>query len=173
MYREIKDLNNYKQVNSKEFSRFFKIFPQKCYLSSDDMTINSAHLYEHDYVTYDTNEIVGIFRGANCCERFSSYWIRKDLAKKYSCVGITKEILEYVNSVIESIEYYRINKNNEKEWFLPDGTTFKWQKDYDYGWWEEIYKYLKKNEQTEGRPSGCPLEEIDEEKNIKTHVNGA
>ena len=147
MYSEIKDLSSYKQVNSKEFSRFFKSFPRKCYVSSDDISINFADLYEHDYITYDTNEVVGIFRGANCYEKFSSYWIRKDLAEEYSCIGIPKEILEYVNSVMTSIEYYTINKDNEKEWFLPNGTTFKWRKDYDRGWWEEIYKYLKKNEQ--------------------------
>lgn len=147
MYSEVSDLTNYKQVNSKEFSRFFKLFPRKCYVSSDGIRINFMDYYEHDYITYDTNEIIGIFRGANCCERYSSYWIRKDLAKEYSCIGIPEEILEYVNSTMESIHYFTINKDDEKEWVLPNGTTFKWHKDYDRGWWEEIYQYLKRNEQ--------------------------
>ena len=71
------DLNDYKEVTSKEFQEYFKNAPKTYPVVFSDLQINFGNCYTYGYCTYDTNKIIGIFKGANCNEQFSKYYILK------------------------------------------------------------------------------------------------
>lgn len=73
----IYNLNDYKEVTSKEFQEYFKNAPKTYPVVFSDLQINFGHCYTYGYCTYDTDKIIGIFKGANCNEQFSKYYILK------------------------------------------------------------------------------------------------
>lgn len=69
------DLNEYHKVTNEEFQEYFKKAPKTYPVVFSDLQINFGSCYTYGYCTYDTNEIIGIFKGANCDERFSEYYL--------------------------------------------------------------------------------------------------
>lgn len=70
------------EVPNKEFQLFFKKYPEKTFpILEDSIQVNEAYFYTFSYHNL-RNEIVGVFKGCNCWERESRYFIWADL-KKY------------------------------------------------------------------------------------------
>lgn len=69
------DLSKYHRVTCEEFQAFFKTAPKTYLVELESLGVNMASIYTYGYCTYDTDEILGIFKGANCLECFSEYYL--------------------------------------------------------------------------------------------------
>ncbi len=69
------DLSKYHRVTCEEFQEFFKTAQKTYPILLESIGVDMANIYVYGHCTYDTNEIIGIFKGANCNERFSEYYL--------------------------------------------------------------------------------------------------
>lgn len=71
-------IGNYDRVTKEEFENYFKTAPKTYPVELRGFEINFGTCYLIGHCTYDTNEILGIFYGANNDEYFSEYYLLKN-----------------------------------------------------------------------------------------------